>query len=68
MVLKAHNDRANNRTITVDLMSQLTRQLDHLNEGSKWKKWDGWTKPENFRVYTPHYTVVELENRLKKIK
>ena len=39
-----------------------------LDEGSKWKKWDGWTKCENFRVMVPPPSValldeVILENR-----
>ncbi len=24
-----------------------------LTEGSMWKKWEGWTKPEHFRLYNP---------------
>ena len=52
MVLKAHNDRFSGRPVTVDLKKQLLHQRELLIEGSDWKKWDGWTHPDNFRVYT----------------
>jgi len=34
-------------------VGQLIELRGILDEGSKWGKWDGWTKPENFRKITP---------------
>jgi hypothetical protein len=35
------------------LPAQLRKLRGLLVEGSKWKKWDGWTNPDNFRKITP---------------
>ncbi|HOX28471.1 MAG TPA: glycosyl hydrolase 115 family protein, partial [bacterium] len=32
---------------------ELKTMIDLLNQGSSWKKWEGWTKVENFRKITP---------------
>jgi hypothetical protein len=36
-----------------NMRNALIKMRNTLDEGSKWKKWEGWTKCENFRVYTP---------------
>jgi len=37
-----------------------------LDKGSKWKKWDGWTKCENFRVFTPPPKIEYLDDIIEK--
>ena len=37
-----------------------------LDAGSKWKKWEGWTKCENFRVYTPPPGMEEVDGIINK--
>jgi len=39
-----------------------------LEQGSSWKKWDGWTKPENFRKITPPPDVDFTEKVLRPLK
>ena len=68
LVVVANNERFENKEISVDLVSQLLLQRKLLVEGSKWDKWEGWTHPDNFRVYTPHYKKQELEDLLIRIK
>jgi len=35
-----------------------------LEKGSGWEKWNGWYKPEHFRVFTPPPTLDELDKVL----
>lgn len=46
-----------------DVLIDIRQTLDN---GSKWKKWDGWTKCENFRVYTPLPTTERLDELISK--
>lgn len=39
-----------------------------LTEGSKWKKWEGWTRPENFRKITPPPDVALVERVMRSLK
>ncbi len=45
--------------------AQLARLREMLEQGSGWDKWNGWTKPENFRKYEPPPTQDELKSSLK---
>ncbi|MCW8925977.1 MAG: glycosyl hydrolase 115 family protein [Xanthomonadales bacterium] len=36
--------------------------LNSLTSGSRWKKWDGWYLPENFRVHTPPVTLDDFDH------
>jgi hypothetical protein len=44
---------------------ELDRLLELLEQGSGWDKWDGWTRPENFRKYQPPPTRQELQAALR---
>jgi len=37
-----------------------------LEQGSGWEKWEGWSRPENFRKYQPPPTVEELKTALRR--
>jgi len=39
----------------------LAKMRTSLDQGSKWKKWDGWTKCENFRVFTPPPAIEQVD-------
>jgi len=44
----------------------LVKMRTTLDQGSNWKKWDGWTKCENFRVYTPPPKIEQVDKIIKK--
>lgn len=48
------------------LKKSLATLRNTLNKGSRWKKWDGWYKPENFRVYTPPPNSAEVDEVIAK--
>ncbi len=48
-----------------NMRSALVKMRETLDEGSKWKKWDGWTKCENFRVYTPPPSIEQIDKIIK---
>jgi hypothetical protein len=50
-----HNYYANN------MKNALVKIRNTLDNGSKWKKWDGWTRCENFRVYTPMPKIEQVD-------
>ena len=45
---------------SLEVKAQLRTIRQTLNQGSGWKKWDGWTNCENFRVFTPPPTPDQL--------
>ena len=46
----------------------LIKMRTTLDTGGKWKKWDGWTKCENFRVFTPPPQIDEVETIIEKYR
>ena len=42
--------------------TRLKTLLASLEEGSRWNKWDGWYRPENFRIHTPPLQLEDLEH------
>jgi hypothetical protein len=49
-----------------DMRDALVKMRTTLDQGSKWKKWDGWTKCENFRVYTPPPDIEMMDKIIEK--
>ncbi|MCK5739532.1 hypothetical protein KAH55_10135 [bacterium] len=49
-----------------DTLARLNILRQSLIAGSKWEKWQGWTHPENFRIFTPPPTV-ERVNRIAEL-
>lgn len=47
---------------------QLEKLRAMLDEGSKWKKWDGWTACENFRKITPPPDPALVERIIRSLK
>ncbi|MEL6974049.1 MAG: glycosyl hydrolase 115 family protein [Bacteroidota bacterium] len=52
----------------INMKNALVKMRTTLDTGGKWKKWDGWTKCENFRVFTPPPQVDEVENIIEKYR
>lgn len=50
------------------LPPQLKKLRDMLSEGSEWKKWEGWTKPENFRAITPPPELEDVERIVRTLQ
>ena len=50
-----------------DVRDHLADLRGMLEKGSDWKKWDGWYKPEHFRVFTPPPTMDELEQVFRSL-
>ena len=50
------------------MLSQLKKLRALLAEGSKWKKWDGWTHPDNFRKITPPPDVADVERIIRSLQ
>ena len=51
-----------------NMRNALVTMRNTLDEGSKWKKWDGWTKCENFRVYTPPPGIEQVDEIINKYR
>lgn len=51
-----------------NMKNALIKMRNRLDEGSKWKKWDGWTKCENFRVYTPPPKIEQVDKIIEKYR
>ena len=49
-----------------DMKNALVILRKTLDEGSSWKKWAGWTKCENFRVFTPPPSLEQLNEIIEK--
>ena len=47
------------------MKSALVNLRNTLDKGSKWKKWDGWTKCKNFRVFTPPPSIEMVDEIIK---
>ena len=43
----------------------LVKMRSTLDQGGKWKKWDGWTKCEHFRLHTPPPTIDQVDRIIK---
>ena len=41
--------------------ARLVSLLQSLEKGSRWKKWEDWYRPENFRIHTPPITLEEFD-------
>jgi len=81
-VMNAFNDRHNNELGAAErkearerlnkwkkrMPAQLDKLTSLLDEGSAWKKWDGWTKVENFRKITPPPKMDEVLRIMKTLK
>ena len=61
-------DKATNDYYAINMKNALVKMRNTLNEGSKWKKWDGWTKCENFRVYTPPPKIEQIDKIIEKYR
>ena len=53
---------------TTQARDRLVDLRSTLDQGSAWKKWDGWTKPENFRVHTPPPAIEYFDSIIQKYK
>jgi hypothetical protein len=51
-----------------NMRNALIKMRNTLDEGSKWKKWEGWTKCENFRVYTPPPSIEFVDEVIMKYR
>jgi hypothetical protein len=54
----AQNSIAGFKEDTHKNLSELRKKLEN---GSIWEKWNGWYKPEHFRVFTPPPTMGEID-------
>ena len=50
------------------MRAALVKMRTTLNQGSQWKKWDGWTRCENFRVYTPPPTLELVDQLIERYR
>jgi len=62
------NDRKTYDNYANSMRDALIKMRNTLDEGSKWKKWDGWTKCENFRVYTPPPKIEQVDEIIAKYR
>lgn len=60
------DDKATYDYYANNMKNALVTMRNRLDKGSKWKKWDGWTKCENFRIYTPPPKIEQMDKIIKK--
>ena len=46
---------------------QLVSLRTTLEQGSRWQKWEGWYRPENFRIHTPPPKIEEIDQILDRL-
>lgn len=59
--------KANLKAWKKQMLAQLKKLRALLEQGSKWKKWEGWTHPDNFRKITPPPDVDRVERMIRSL-
>ena len=56
------------KALAQQMRAALVKRRTTLKQGSQWKKWDGWTRCENFRVYTPPPTLELVDQLIERYR
>jgi hypothetical protein len=67
-VQSGRHDPATYEQLADHMRNALVTMRTTLDEGSRWKKWDGWTNCDNFRVYTPPPSIEAVERIIEKYR